>query len=84
MAKAEHQNIHSFTVIFEPAPEGGYVVRVPALPGCATQGETFEEAQKMAQDAIQGYLETLQKLNEDIPIESDKTVISRISAPLPL
>ena len=56
MAHPEQKTIRSFTVIFEPAQEGGYVVRVPALPGCATQGDTFEEAQKMAHDAIQGYL----------------------------
>lgn len=50
------QKIGNFTVIFEPAEEGGYVVYAPALPGCHTQGETFEEAQDMIKDAIGGYL----------------------------
>ena len=50
------KNIYKYTTIFEPAEEGGYVVSVPALPGCVTQGETFEEAQQMAKDAIGGYL----------------------------
>ena len=51
--------IHRYTVIFEPAEEGGYVVYVPALNGAATQGETLEEAREMAKDLIIGYLEAL-------------------------
>lgn len=43
MAKKISQKILKYTAIFEPAEEGGYVVSVPALPGCATQGETFEK-----------------------------------------
>ncbi|MBI2339124.1 MAG: type II toxin-antitoxin system HicB family antitoxin [Deltaproteobacteria bacterium] len=43
------------------ADEGGYVVYIPALPGCVTQGDTFEEAQRMARDAVKGYLEVLKE-----------------------
>ncbi|MFA5129390.1 MAG: type II toxin-antitoxin system HicB family antitoxin [Patescibacteria group bacterium] len=39
--------ILSYTVIFEPAEEGGFVVSIPMLPGCMSQGETFEEAKKI-------------------------------------
>ena len=53
--------INHYTVILEPADEGGYTVTVPALPGCITEGETFEEAIAMARDAIQGYIESLAK-----------------------
>lgn len=74
------QKVYNFTAIFEPAKEGGYVVYVPALPGCATQGETFEEAEAMAKDAIEGYLKTIQDLREEIPIESEKIIISKIPA----
>ncbi|MFH0755107.1 MAG: type II toxin-antitoxin system HicB family antitoxin [bacterium] len=77
MAKKIKQKIYNFTTIFESAEEGGYIVYVPALPGCATQGETFEEAEGMAKDVIKGYLKTMQDLKEEIPIES-KTIISRI------
>ncbi|MBE3557354.1 MAG: type II toxin-antitoxin system HicB family antitoxin [Firmicutes bacterium] len=56
-----------FMIYLEPAEEGGYIVRVPALPGCVTQGETREEALKMAQDAIAGYLASLVKHGEPIP-----------------
>jgi len=50
---------YSYTVLFEPAAEGGYVVTCPALPGLVTEGETLDEARRMAEDAIIGYLESL-------------------------
>jgi predicted RNase H-like HicB family nuclease len=74
------QKVYNFTAVFEPVKEGGYVVYVPALPGCATQGETFEEAQEMAKDAIEGYLMVLKDLKQEIPFESEKTIISKIPA----
>lgn len=43
---------NSFTVVFEPGEEGGYVVTCPALPGLTTEGDTLEEAREMAKDAI--------------------------------
>ena len=52
---------HSYTAIFESALEGGFVVSVPALPGCISQGETFEEAKNNIQDAMTGYLAVLKE-----------------------
>ena len=48
-----------YTVIYEPQPEGGYTVSVPALPGCVTEGDMIAEARSMAEDAIRGYCESL-------------------------
>lgn len=59
----------SFTVLFEPAEEGGYVVTVPALPGCVTEGDTLEEAQAMAKEAILAYIESLRKDDQPIPAD---------------
>ena len=42
--------------------EEGYAVWCPSLPGCASQGETREEALANIQDAIQSYLEVLNEL----------------------
>jgi predicted RNase H-like HicB family nuclease len=81
--KCIKQKVYNFTAVFEPAKEGGYVVYIPALPGCITQGETFEEAQEMAKDAVEGYLMVLKDLKEEIPLESEKTIISRIPAMIP-
>jgi predicted RNase H-like HicB family nuclease len=43
-------------VVVHEAEEGGYWAEVPALPGCATQGETFEELLQNLYEAIEGCL----------------------------
>ena len=67
--------VYSFTVLFEPAEEGGYVVTCPALPGLVTEGDSLREARAMAKDAIALYLESLH--DEGLPIPSDKTIRQR-------
>jgi predicted RNase H-like HicB family nuclease len=52
---------YRFTALFLPSDEGGFVVTCPALPGLVTEGDTLEEARAMAEDAIRGYIESLQK-----------------------
>jgi len=71
--KQEKVSEHSFTVFFEPAAEGGYVVTCPALPGLVTEGDTLPEARRMAADAIRAYLESLRKDGEPIPTAFDET-----------
>lgn len=75
------KKILKYTVIFEEAPEGGYIVRIPVL-GCVTEGETFEEAKKMAKDAIKCYCESLIKHGEPIPEESPNEIIGSITVPI--
>jgi len=43
-------------VIVHDAEEGGYWAEVPAIPGCATQGETFEELLRNLYEAVEGCL----------------------------
>ncbi len=43
-------------VIVHEAEEGGYWAEVPAIPGCATQGETFEELLANLYEAVEGCL----------------------------
>jgi len=50
-----------------PEPGGGYTVTVPALPGCLTYGETFEEALTAIDDAIAGWLAVALEEGFDIP-----------------
>jgi predicted RNase H-like HicB family nuclease len=52
---------------FEVAEEGGYVVSVPELPGCVSEGEDFEEAWRMIQDAMAGWLAVAQKQGDPVP-----------------
>ena len=65
---------HDFTVLFEPAEEGGYIVTCPALPGLVTEGDTLVEARNMAADAIRCYLESLRKDGQPIP--TDKAILA--------
>jgi len=59
-----------YTIILEPNyPQEGYTVRVPALPGCITYGRTKDEALNRAKEAIEGFIEGLEKAGEPIPEE---------------
>ncbi|MBI4262200.1 type II toxin-antitoxin system HicB family antitoxin [Candidatus Uhrbacteria bacterium] len=76
MKKQIHkEKLRSFTVLFQPAEEGGYNVFVPELPGCMTQGETLDEARHMAEDAIRSYCASLAK--DDLPIPHTETPIGQ-------
>jgi len=57
-----------YEVFLEEAEEGGYVVTCPALPGCISEGETREEALANIKDAIEGYLDTLRRHGDPIPV----------------
>ncbi len=50
-------------VVVHEAEEGGYWAEVPAIPGCATQGETMEELFENLREAIEGCLST----NVEVP-----------------
>jgi predicted RNase H-like HicB family nuclease len=43
-------------VLIHEAEEGGYWAEVPSIPGCATQGETFEELLQNLYEAVEGCL----------------------------
>ena len=60
---------YKYTVIIEPAEEGGYIARVPALDDLTTEGDTLEKVRYMARDAIKCYIETLKA--EKLPIPQD-------------
>jgi predicted RNase H-like HicB family nuclease len=60
-------------VIIHEAEEGGYWAEVPAIPGCATQGETFEELLQNLYEAVEGCLSvdvtTVKKKRKDRIVE---------------
>jgi predicted RNase H-like HicB family nuclease len=60
---------YEYTVVFEQDEDGIYVADVPALPGCHSEGRTLKEAEKNIREAILCYLEGLQVIGEEIPIE---------------
>jgi len=42
--------------IIHKAEEGGYWAEIPAIPGCVTQGDTFEELLKNIYEAVEACL----------------------------
>ena len=46
-----------WTVVLEQEADGGFVVIVPALPGCVSQGDSRDEAIENVREAIAVYIE---------------------------
>ena len=68
-----------YKVIFEPQEEGGYTATVPSLPGCISEGDTYDEALANIREAMALYLESLQADGLAIPEETH--LIVEIEAP---
>jgi predicted RNase H-like HicB family nuclease len=49
-----------FHVVIEQDESGYYVAEVPALPGCFSQGKTYEETIANIKEAIEGWLEVME------------------------
>lgn len=78
MQKKVTSRVFEYTAVFEPDDKvGGFTVTIPALPGCISEGDTFEEALENIQEAATLYLETLRDEKIDLP-ESRGTVIAPV------
>jgi predicted RNase H-like HicB family nuclease len=64
-----------YTVVLEREQDGGYVVSVPALPGCVSQGDTRAEALKNIQEAIELYVEDCREAGDPVPTEAGKEFV---------
>ncbi|MEX2243828.1 MAG: type II toxin-antitoxin system HicB family antitoxin [Fimbriimonadaceae bacterium] len=64
-----------YTVILLREADGGYVARVPALPGCVSQGESRDEALANIKEAAEAYVEDCVESGEDVPIEAEQAII---------
>jgi len=53
---------------------GGYTVTVPALPGCISEGDSWDKALANIEEAISGYIETLKILKKPVPVEVEVTL----------
>jgi antitoxin HicB len=56
-----------YRILIEQDEDGIFVVEVPSLPGCVSQGRTRQEAVENAKEAITVYLESLVAHDEPIP-----------------
>lgn len=65
------KKVLEYNVIFQKEKEGGFSVWVPSLPGCTSQGETFEDALDNVREAISLYLEdSSPETSEDVDVRS--------------
>jgi predicted RNase H-like HicB family nuclease len=67
----------TYSITLRPEPEGGFTVRVPALPEIVTFGDSEAEALAMAKDAIELVLLSRRERGEPIPT-SDGTILRSI------
>jgi predicted RNase H-like HicB family nuclease len=74
---------YGYTTLFEPMPEGGFNVLVPAIPEICTYGDTLDEAREMARDAIRCYLESALKTGEPIPGDIAEITTERVAVTIP-
>ena len=59
-------------VVIREAEGGGYWAEVPAIPGCATQGDTFEELLSNIYEAVEGCLSVE---NQEVPLSGTDRLI---------
>jgi antitoxin HicB len=64
-----------FRVHIEPDEDGMFVAECPTLPGCISQGGTRDEAVLNIKDAIAGYLDSLDKHGEAVPLPVNEEVV---------
>jgi predicted RNase H-like HicB family nuclease len=64
-----------YTIILTRGNEGGFVARVPALPGCVSQGRTRRETIRNVKEAVSVYIEALVEDGLPVPREVDNEVV---------
>ncbi|MBC7318741.1 type II toxin-antitoxin system HicB family antitoxin [Candidatus Bipolaricaulota bacterium] len=66
---------YRFNIVVERDEDGVYIASCPALQGCYSQGDTYEEAVENLRDAIRLHIEARREVGEPVPIE---TVIDEV------
>jgi len=61
--------VYRFTVVVERDEDGVYIASCPALQGCYSQGDTYEEALENLKDAIRLHIQARLDVGEPIPTE---------------
>jgi predicted RNase H-like HicB family nuclease len=64
-----------YTVVLEQESDGGFVVSVPALPGCVSQGDTRAQALANIREAIELYIEDCREVGDPVPVEAGKEFV---------
>src|SRR5438034_10736323 len=72
-----------YTIRVTPDPSGGYVADVEELPGCISQGETWEEAGEMIRDAMSAWIAVHLEDGRPVPVPRTDNSPSRVLLRLP-
>jgi len=64
-----------YRVSIERDEDGVFIAKVPALPGCISQGKTRKQALANIKDAMEGYIASLKKHDEPIPPSIEEEVV---------
>ena len=64
-----------FTVVLQQESDGGFVVTVPALPGCVSQGDTRPQAIENLREANSVYREDCVAAEEELPVDAGREII---------
>ncbi|TVP64839.1 MAG: type II toxin-antitoxin system HicB family antitoxin [Nodularia sp. (in: Bacteria)] len=75
MTVAKSQAEFKRQVLLYPGEDGYFVVEVPSLPGCISQGKTREEALANIEEAIALYIEVLQDRGEPVPSDTIEVIM---------
>lgn len=79
MKKVLKKQIYQYTAVFEPDEPGlGYTVTIPSLPGCISEGDTFEKALENIQEAASLYLEVMRDSKEKMTVEKRGVVVAPV------
>ena len=72
---------YDFTIVIEP-DEPGFHAFVPALPGCHSHGDTLDEARANIAEAVELHIEAMVEDGEEIPVEREPYIVTRLSIPV--
>ena len=62
-----------YKIVIFPASEGGYVAELPELPGCLTQGDSWQDVFEMIQDAKAAWIDVALQDGREIPEPANKS-----------
>lgn len=67
----DNKSMNQYRIVIRQDEDDVFIAECPALPGCVTDGATFEEALSMIKDAIRVYIASKLELGEPIPKEKE-------------
>ncbi len=69
-------NIRYEVILFWSDQDQAFIAQVPELPGCAADGETYQEALAAVEVVINEWIETAQELGRPIPVPKGRLLFA--------